>query len=68
MDTVGFGIIIWDVENSSSVIKVELGVDSGGDGRIDINGVQVIGKRGTDPGASPTTEQLRQVLLAHGLI
>jgi hypothetical protein len=33
-----------------------------------VNGNQVVGPRETDPGSSPTTEQLRQVLLGHGLI
>ena len=33
-----------------------------------INGTQVLTEQQTDPGSSPTTEELRQVLLAHGLI
>ena len=33
-----------------------------------VNNIQVVGPQGIDPGASPTTEQLRQILLTHGLI
>lgn len=35
---------------------------------LNVNGVRVVGPQEADPGASPTTDQLRTILLNHGLI
>lgn len=56
------------VGNNSGTARVQIGVNSSDQGVVHINGNKVLTVRQTDPGASPTTEQLRQVLLAHGLI
>ncbi len=67
------------VKNSSGTEKVEIGVDSGGSGRIDVDGTQVIGVQGSfisDPTGGATVDAeartaidaLIDRLQAHGLI
>lgn len=50
---------------NSAVLR---GSSTAGLNGVYVNGTQVLGPQETDPGASPTTDELRTVLLNHGLI